>query len=38
MPTFGATSRRPYLGLSDEDKENILAETNDWLSGAFSGD
>ncbi|WP_444452032.1 phage virion morphogenesis protein [Rhodobacter capsulatus] len=35
---WGDIPARPYLGLSDEDKENILAETNDWLSGAFSGD
>jgi len=35
---WGDIPARPYLGLSDEDKENILAETRDWLSGAFSGD
>lgn len=35
---WGDIPARPYLGLSDEDKENILAETQDWLSGAFSGD
>lgn len=35
---WGDIPARPYLGLSDEDKENILAETRDWLSGAFTGD
>lgn len=35
---WGDIPARPYLGLSDEDRENILAETRDWLSGAFTGD
>ena len=35
---WGDIPARPFLGLSDEDKENILGEINHWLSGAFYGD
>ncbi len=45
---FGATSRgspipwgdipaRPYLGISETDRENILAEIDDWLQRAAEG-
>ena len=35
---WGDIPARPFFGLSDEDKENIMGEINHWLSGAFYGD
>lgn len=35
---WGDIPARPWLGISDDDRTNILAEIEDWLTGAVDGD